>query len=94
MVFSTFQYQFTANGARFGQAGLGKSDCSSLSATSVANSEECKHSGVSLGITFKGIETDKGYPKGCYVYMGKIVVWNKHSTGGTNKDATPVCKMN
>ena len=89
-----FHWISIANGVRYGQAGLGKSDCSSISAASVASFRECKHSGVSLGITFKGIETDKGYPKGCYVYMGKVVVWNNHGTGGTNNDATPVCKMN
>ena len=72
---------------------MGKSDCSGLKAKGVTNSEECEHSGVVLGITFKGIEIDAGYPKGCYVYMGRIVVWNKHGTGGTNKDASPVCKM-
>ena len=72
---------------------MSRSDCSSLSAENVTNSEECKHSGVALGMTFMGIEKDAGYPKGCYAYMGKIVVWNKHSTGGTNKDASPVCIM-
>ena len=81
------------SGVRFGLAGLGKLSCSSPSASGVSNAEECEHSGVALGITFKGIETDKGYPKGCYVYMGRIVIWNKHGTGGTNKDASPVCKL-
>ena len=55
--------------------------------------EVCKAIARNTNRKFKGPETDLSYPKGCYVYMGKIVVWNKHSTGGTNKDATPVCKM-
>ena len=80
------------NIAQYRQAGLGKSNCSGSSGTSVSGFEDCKHSALALGITFKGAQDEKGYPRGCYVYMGKIVVWNQHSNGGTNNDASPVCK--
>ena len=78
---------------RFREAGFGKLDCSSLKATGILTSEECRLSAVTLGITFKGTEKVNGYPKGCYVYRGKIVVWNSHGTGGTNANASPVCKL-
>ena len=78
---------------RFQEAGFGKLDCSSLNAKEILSTEECRLASVTLGITFKGNETTNGYPKGCYGYLGQIVVWNNHQTGRSNANASPVCKL-
>ena len=78
---------------RFQEAGFGKLDCSSLNAKEILSTEECRLASVTLGITFKGNETTNGYPKGCYVYLGKIVLWNSDRTGKSNANASPVCKL-
>ena len=56
--------------------------------------EECKAAISNLDLTFKGTESSKYYPKGCYSYYGGATsYWNTRNSGGKSKSGHPICKI-
>ena len=80
--------------------------CEDINSTSVYDLEACKDAVTELQkrmlVSFKNVEVDAEYPKGCYfdpsgvqsanLYENKIVNFNQHQTGSRNMLVRQVCK--
>ena len=40
---------------------------------------------------YHGNFSDKGYPKGCYIYDNGVMWFNSHMTGSSNSDTQTIC---
>ena len=40
---------------------------------------------------YHGNFSDKGYPKGCYIYDNGVMWFNSHTTGSPNSDTQSIC---
>ena len=57
------------------------------------NDIESCHASIKQNINwdFIDIETDADYPKGCYLFAGDEVLFNKHASGSRHIDAGQIC---
>ena len=76
-----------------------ENDCSSSGYKILDNEKECEHASKIFGYLFSGGESNKLYPKGCYIYTysptsnyDKAIYWNNHTTGSFNSVVRSICK--
>ena len=65
--------------------------CDKIGGRSLVNKEECERAAKSLGEDFNGVDNNAKRPKGCIIYQGRHLKWNKHKKGKNNNNYRTIC---
>ena len=66
--------------------------CPDIGLNKIVDEGKCKNAVEDLGRTYRGNETARAFPSGCYAYGDNMGYFNYHESGTGHANAKSICK--